>query len=164
MSICPWIDRAYGFLGTREGVGSKDNPVVLAMYRDVGHADAKHDAIPWCAAFVGAMLEREGIKSTKTLWALDYLQWGHSLGAPYVGAVGVKKREGGGHVFFVVGYDETWVYALGGNQSDAVCVTKILRAAVTSYRWPVSVALPDKATRPAHVFPAAPARAAGKEA
>ena len=164
MSKLPWIDKAYSFLGTKEGPGEKDNPTVLAMYRDVGHPEVKHDAIPWCAAYVGAMLERCGIKSTGTLWALDYLKWGHSLGAPYVGAIGVKKRQGGGHVFFVVGYDDAYVYALGGNQGDSVCVVKMLRASVSSYRWPSSVPLPEKGLRPLRVTPVAPIRAAGSEA
>ena len=35
-----------------------------------------HDEVPWCAAFVGACLERAGIASTRSLMARSYLGWG----------------------------------------------------------------------------------------
>jgi hypothetical protein len=54
-------------------------------------------------------------------------------------------------VFFVAGFDATFVYALGGNQNDCVCVTKIPRNAVIAYRWPPGEALPGKSAPTARV-------------
>ena len=59
----PWLDQAWADLGVREGAGNANDPRVLAYYRDAGHPEIKADSVAWCAAFVGAMLERSGIKS-----------------------------------------------------------------------------------------------------
>ena len=67
MSEPAYLRLARSFIGTHEGVGARDNPVVVQMYADVKQSGIKHDSVPWCAAFVGAMLERSGIRSTRSL-------------------------------------------------------------------------------------------------
>ena len=156
-----WISIARTYIGVKEGPGAADNPIVVAMYAKAGHPEVKHDAVPWCAAFVGAILRAANIKSTDTLWALDYAKWGQALKGPVVGAVATKKRDGGGHVAFVVGYDANAVYLLGGNQGDAVCIAKYPRAVINSYRWPSEAPIP--ANPPAAVA-VAKAGTAGSEA
>jgi uncharacterized protein (TIGR02594 family) len=143
MSEPKWITRARTYIGLKEGSGEKDNPKVVAIYAKAGHPEVRRDAVPWCAAFVGAVLAECGIKPTGTLWALDYAKWGQKLKGPAVGAIATKRRKpAGGHVFFVVGYDATHVSALGGNQGDAVCIQRIPRALIHSYSWPVGEPLP----------------------
>lgn len=137
-----WITHARSFIGLAEGPDAQDNPKVVAFYAKAGHPEVKHDAVPWCAAFVGGVLHDVGIKPTGTLWALDYAKWGQKLKDPAIGAIATKKRNGGGHVFFVVGYDSTYVAALGGNQGDKVCIERIPRALINSYSWPAGQALP----------------------
>lgn len=44
-----------------------------------------------------------------------------------------------GHVGFVVGWNDTHVYLLGGNQSDMVNVTKFPKSSVRGYRWPTTL-------------------------
>ena len=144
-----WIQIARSYIGLKEGPGEADNPTVVAMYAKAGHPEVKHDAVPWCAAFVGAVLRTAGLASTGSLWALDYAKWGIKLSHPVVGAVATKKRDGGGHVFFVVGYDAGHVYGLGGNQGDKVSIVSFPRSIINSYAWPteipVPVAVPDVA-------------------
>jgi uncharacterized protein (TIGR02594 family) len=120
-----------------EGPGTSDNPTVQAYYRDAGHPEVKHDAVPWCAAFVGAMLKRAGIKPSGSLLARSYLQWGKKLDKPAVGAIIVLQRGGStflGHVGFVV--DPAAHIMLGGNQSDRVSIQRYDPRKVLSYRWP----------------------------
>lgn len=96
-----------------------------------------------CAAFVGAMLERAGIQSSRFEGARSYASWGEKLAEPTDGCVVVFSRDGGGHVGFVVGQDSVGnLLVLGGNQSDAVNVKAFPRSRVTAYRWPAGVSMP----------------------
>ncbi len=52
------------------------NPVVLKYFDDVGHSWVNDDETPWCAAFIGSMLFRAGIRATNKLNARSYLDWG----------------------------------------------------------------------------------------
>ena len=142
MSGVKWLDEAMKLIGIHEGVGDKDNPIVVKLFAAAGHPEIVHDSTAWCAAFVGAMLARAGLKGTGSLWALDYAKWGVALFAPCVGAIATKKRYDkrgkliGGHVFFVAGFDERYVYGLGGNQSDSVSISRYPLSVVTAFRWP----------------------------
>ena len=64
-----WLACAWDELGQREIDGSADNPRILAYFRAVGQDGILHDEVPWCAAFVGACLERAGNASTRSLMA-----------------------------------------------------------------------------------------------
>jgi uncharacterized protein (TIGR02594 family) len=141
-SLPPWITIARSYLGTHEGVGSKDNATVVEMFALAGHPEIKHDSVAWCAAFVGACLAKAGQTPSGTLWALDYAKWGQALLSPLVGAIATKKRTGGGHVFFVVDFDSTHVWGLGGNQSDQVSIAAYPRSIINSYAWPRGVLKP----------------------
>jgi hypothetical protein len=44
----------------KEWPADSDKPVVQAYYKDAGHPEVRHDSVPWCAAFVSAMLARAG--------------------------------------------------------------------------------------------------------
>ena len=139
-ALPPWIAIASSYKGVHEGDGLRSNPTVLRFFAEAGHAEIRNDhTTPWCAAFVGAVLKEAGLPSTGTLWALDYAKWGQPLKAPVVGAIGTKTRNGGGHVFFVVGFDANSVFALGGNQNDQVCIERIPRSAIHSLSWPPGV-------------------------
>ena len=135
-----WLTLARGELGTVEVPGPKANAKILGYFRDAGHGEVKDDAVPWCAAFVGAMLKRAGIPPTGAINARSYEQWGDRLDIPHLGCIGVKKRAGGlawqGHVGFVVAANPTTVWMLGGNQADAVSIAPFSRWQFTAFRWP----------------------------
>ncbi|MEX3086109.1 TIGR02594 family protein [Escherichia coli] len=140
-----WLAEARKYIGERELKGQKHNPLILQMWRDIKRGGIKDDETPWCAAFTGAVLERCGIKSTRFESAGSYLGWGEQLLKPALGCVVVFKRDGGGHVGFVVGQTKIGdLLVLGGNQSDAVNVRAFPRSRVSGYRWPVGVSdIPD---------------------
>lgn len=138
-----WIDEAKKFIGLAEVKGAKHNPEIVQFWKDIKRGGIKDDETPWCAAFVGAMLERVGIKSSRFEGAKSYLEWGEKLDRPVVGCVVVFSREGGGHVGFVVGQDKAGnILVLGGNQSDAVNVKGFALSRVTGYRWPAGEPMP----------------------
>jgi uncharacterized protein (TIGR02594 family) len=152
MSQPNWLTEALKLKGVHEGTEGKPNPKVVALYADAGFPEDKDDSsIPWCAAFVGAILKRSGHKPSGSLLALSYEKWGQHLDHPALGAIATKKRFSkktgkliGGHVFFVVGWDEHNVYAFGGNEDDQVETESITLSQVTAYRWPSDVPLPGE--------------------
>jgi uncharacterized protein (TIGR02594 family) len=123
------FDIARSYIGTTEGQGPADNPVIMEMYASVGHDWVEHDSVAWCAAFVGHCLERAGIRSTRKLTARSYLDWGVpvDITAAQPGDIGVIPRGASswqGHVFFIDRINGPWVWGLGGNQDDAVSVKR----------------------------------------
>lgn len=120
---------ARSYIGTTEGPGPADNPIIMEMYASVGHDWVEHDSVAWCAAFVGHCLERAGIRSTRKLTARSYLDWGVpvEMAEAQQGDIGVIPRGSSrwqGHVFFIDRIEGQWVWGLGGNQDDAVNVKR----------------------------------------
>ncbi|WP_265463246.1 TIGR02594 family protein [Aeromonas salmonicida] len=133
-----WIEEARTFLGLKEIKGPKHAQAILDMWKAIKRGGIKDDETPWCAAFVGACLERVGIQSTRFESAKSYLEWGQKLDRPVPGCVVVFTRDGGGHVGFVVGKSPSGnLLVLGGNQGDEVNIREFPLTRVTGYRWPL---------------------------
>lgn len=152
-SMVPWIERALTFLGLLEIVGNGSAAGIRAMWKRSGGWIANFfetkggDDIPWCGLYVNdniAVTLPDEKLPKNPLSALAWLEFGVALplDKPRFGCIGAKKRKGGGHVFFVVGADDVYFYALGGNQSNSVNVTKIRRSEVVGLRWPSTVPVP----------------------
>jgi uncharacterized protein (TIGR02594 family) len=136
----PWMVLARAQLGLKEVPGSGSSADIIDFYKEAG-VPQKADSVPWCAAFVGAMLKRAGYKGTGSLMARSYLNWGSELAKPRTGCVAVFKRGAApaGHVAFVEEWSTNSVKVLGGNQSDAVTVASYSRASLLGFRWPSEV-------------------------
>jgi len=135
-----WLAIARPLVGLHEIHGPEHAPEILDMWRAIKRSGIQSDETPWCAAFVGACLERAGIRSSRFESAASYLTWGVRLDGPAHGCIVVFSREGGGHVGFVVGIDRAGkLLVLGGNQGDSVCVKAFAQERVTGYRWPLDV-------------------------
>lgn len=134
-----WLRAAWAELGVREGAGVRDDPRVVAYYREAGHGEIGRDEVPWCAAFLGAMLRRAGAAGSGSLLARSYLNWGEAISEGRLGAIAVLTRgadPNAGHVGFLVGATKNKIYLLGGNQDDAVSVAAFDASRVLAYRWP----------------------------
>lgn len=114
---------AAGYLGVREHPGRASNPAVEVFFARAGHPGLTDD-VPWCAAFVGAVLAEVGLPGSGSLMARSYLRWGREVGMAEArpGDVVVLARGRGpqGHVGFLVRFEGDRVVLRGGNQSDAV--------------------------------------------
>ena len=132
-----WLELARAELGTVEIPGPRSNPKVVQYYLDVvGMGMA--DAVPWCAAFVGAMLTRAGEKSTGSLMARSYQKYGNKCAAK-AGAIAVWPRGRSpvfGHVNFVESVDGNRLTCIGGNQRDAVTRAPYDKRNAVVFRWP----------------------------
>lgn len=143
MTTAPWIAEAEKFIGLKETPDAGNTPEITQFWKTIKRGGITQDSVPWCAAFVGAMLERCGIRSTRFESAKSYLDWGQLLAAPVPGCVVVFTREGGGHVGFAIGRDKTGrVLVLGGNQGDAVNIRAFPVSRVSGYRWPADLLVP----------------------
>jgi len=134
----PWLERAKSYIGTKEIPGPKHNALVLKWWSLI-RAPFTDDETPWCAGFVGGVLEELGIRSTRSASSLSYLTYGQPLTEPVPGAIAVKRRKGGGHVTFVAGSDgKGGLWCVGGNQSDAVTMALYPASVFVAFRWPLS--------------------------
>jgi uncharacterized protein (TIGR02594 family) len=137
-----WLALAWAEFGVREVAGAGDAAAVCGYFREAGHSEIQHDATPWCAAFVGAMLKRAAIAGTGSLMARSYLSWGEAIDEARSGAVVVMSRgddANAGHVGMFVGAAGKRIFLLGGNQGDAVSVEAFDVSRVLGYRWPSHV-------------------------
>jgi uncharacterized protein (TIGR02594 family) len=140
----PWVAEARRFLGLHEVKDAKTLDKALRL-------DASE--IAWCGAFVGmviaTVLPKEPLPSNP-LGSRKWLKLGKSLAGPQVGAAAVfwrgSKTGWQGHVGIVVGHDKTHLHILGGNQTNAVSVSRVAKDRLLGYRWPSTY--PDAPTTP----------------
>jgi uncharacterized protein (TIGR02594 family) len=133
-----WLALARKEVGVKESPGFENNKIVQQYYVDAG-SGRMPDSVPWCAAFVGAMLKRAGLKGTGLLAARTYLNWGIKLAKPKPGCIVVFERGNSrwqGHVAFYIKDVGTHVRVLGGNQADMVSYSDYPKSKLLGYRWP----------------------------
>lgn len=143
-----WLRVASSYIGLTEWKGSKHNPVIVNMFARILAPWFTDDETPWCAAYVGGVLEECGIASTKSARARSYENYGIDCGGPCVGAIGVLSRgnpsNGKGHVIFVTGRDENGnIVGIGGNQANTVSEAPFNVERFVSFRLPNSSKIPD---------------------
>ncbi len=134
-----WTAIGRALIGQREIPGPKHNPVILSFWRYARWLTSDEDA--WCGGFIMHCLDKAGLPFPR-----DYpkaLSWA-SYGVPcpaQPGAIGVKKRVGGNHVFFIIGEtpDKRFFKVLHGNAQNMVCIGDIAKADVFAIRWPAGV-------------------------
>jgi uncharacterized protein (TIGR02594 family) len=137
------------YIGQREIPGYRNNPLILRMWERIKSV-IRDDETPWCAAFVGSILEMCDIESSRKAFARSYQHWGVEIVRPIPGCIVVFWRGSpnsfSGHVGFITGVTRTGnLVVLGGNQGDQVCERFFTRDRVLSYRWPAGVPVPQEA-------------------
>lgn len=89
---------------------------------------------PWCAAFVNAVLHRQGQRGSGSNKAISFARYGNRVHTPTKGDIVVFRS----HVGFFQGYvnrgGRTYVAVLGGNQSNRVQVSYFAKSRVVAYR------------------------------
>jgi uncharacterized protein (TIGR02594 family) len=148
MNEVPWLSLARDMIGVKEISGDKHEPKILAMWRD-SHLSFSNDEVAWCAALVGACLERCYVNSTRKANARSYMHWGNDVlanGALQIplGSIVVYSRppnDWEGHVGFAVGRTESGdIMTLGGNQGNAVNIKPFRYNRLIAARWPAEFA------------------------
>lgn len=134
--------QAWKLRGTKEIVGKKHNPVILAMFDACGWEYIDDDETPWCGAFMGYSAILSGLEIPRiAIRAKEWANWGTAQEIAMLGDVLVFDRKGGGHVGIYVAEDEDCYHVLGGNQGNAVSVIRIEKNRCTAIRrtpWKVA--------------------------
>lgn len=121
---------AVKLLGTKEVVGKVHNPVILGWAKEVGLQKVyTADEIPWCGLAIAYACHQAGVQVVdKPLWALSWANYGTKVSEPMLGDILTFKRDGGGHVGIYVGEDKDCYHVLGGNQGNAMSVSRIVKS------------------------------------
>lgn len=139
MSVNPdWLVKARSHVGLKEIPGPKHSSVITRWLRDL-NAWWSDDETPWCGTFVAACLKEVGQPIPKNWFrAREWANYGSRLRTDRLapGAILVFAREGGGHVGFYVGEDDTHYHVLGGNQANGVNVMRLAKVRLIASRWP----------------------------
>lgn len=124
--------------GTKEWPGAANNPTILSWAHEAGLGrDYRHDSIAWCGLWMAVVCVRSSWEPVaQPLWARNWAAWGRPADKPSLGDILVFARGNGGHVGVYVGEDKAAFHVLGGNQSDAVTITRIARARLIAARRP----------------------------
>ena len=141
MSEPLWLKIARSFIGVKETPGPKHSATIMDWLRKL-KSWIKDDETPWCGTFVAAVMQEAGLPYPAVyVRAKEWASYGANLRSTHVapGAILVFSREGGGHVGFYVGEDSTAYHVLGGNQSNAVNITRIAKSRCIAIRWPKGV-------------------------
>lgn len=143
--------------GTLEHRGADNNPSIIKWAKEVGGKVENvylADSIPWCGLFMAVVAKRCNYALPKDpLWALNWGTFGVSQKQAMLGDVltFVRKTDTGstaGHVAMYVGEDVDAYHILGGNQSDAVTITRIAKSRLYAIRRPkFKVAQPESVRR-----------------
>jgi uncharacterized protein (TIGR02594 family) len=134
---------AVKLLGTKEIVGKEHNPVILGWAEELGLKKVyTNDEIPWCGLAVAYAVHKAGLQVVASpLWALSWAKFGNQVTEPMLGDILTFKRDGGGHVGIYVGEDKDCYHVLGGNQGNAMTVSRIVKSRLYQARrtaWKVA--------------------------
>lgn len=141
-----WVAAGRSKLGEREIPGVRHNPWIIGFWQKLGAPWIKTDDADgaWCGGFVAWCLNEAGLTYPKNYpSARSFATWGNDCKAQ-VGAIGVKARPGGSHVFLIVGEtrDKAYFKALGGNQGNKVSIIDIRKSDTDAIRWPAGAGVP----------------------
>lgn len=143
----PWVDEMLRRKGLHE---QRHHRELYDWLRSAGSA-VDPARTPWCGDAVETAILRaipDEPMPPNPMASINWLKFGRDLKTPALGAVLVFWRGSPkgwqGHVGFYVGEDATHYHVLGGNQSDAITITRIAKKRLRpgGIRWPSTFPLP----------------------
>ncbi len=134
-----WYAVARGEIGIKEIPGAGDHPRIVEYHKTTSlPANLQNqDETAWCSSFVNWCVERAGFEGTDSARARSWLNWGARLREPSEGCIVVFSRgsnPASGHVGFYVGDAGSHIRVLGGNQSNAVTISRYRKSRLLGYR------------------------------
>lgn len=133
------INIALAEYGVKEIKGKNDNPEIL-KYFDLEEfkGQSYKDETAWCSAFANWVCKQAELPRSKKLTARSWMHVGDQTTLPKLGNVVVFWRESRsswkGHVGFFIKETKHYVYVLGGNQNNKVCIQAYPKNRVLCYR------------------------------
>lgn len=144
-----WYNIAQAEIGVRENARPGEHTQRIIEYHATTTLKATTDETAWCSSFVNWAMVQAGLQGTNSAAAKSWMNWGHKLTFPQLGAVVVIKKKNatsdkatgstsGFHVGFYVSSSSTSLRLLGGNQGDQVKYSNfpLEKYDVKGYYWP----------------------------
>ncbi|MEQ1950994.1 peptidoglycan-binding protein [Mesorhizobium yinganensis] len=144
--VPPWVALARTKIGLHEKLNNK---TLRDWLKSDGNTLGDPAVLPWCGDFmetvIAVTLPGEPLPANP-YWALNWREFGQPIDIVALGAVAAFQREGGGHIGMIAGHESGYFHVLGGNQSNAVIITKIAKTRLSGpLRWPMTYSLPSEA-------------------
>lgn len=132
------FNKGLSYYGLEEITGSDHNPQILEFFKEIGHSWVRSDETAWCSAYINYIAKCEGYERSGLLTARSWLRVGMEIKEPVIGCIVVLWRVSPeswkGHVGLYIKHDDRYVYMLGGNQDNSVCIKRYPIERVLSYR------------------------------
>lgn len=130
---------AFSYYGLKEIKGKADNAEITGFFDELGFDGKKmKDETAWCSAYANIVAKYSNLEYSGALNARSWLTIGEDVDFPEYGDVVVFWRESKeswkGHVAFYINDDADYVYVLGGNQGNQVCIKAYPKSRVLKYR------------------------------
>lgn len=112
----------------RDSTLNISNPRILQYAKDCGFTDYNNSDVSWCSLFMNWVAFKAGLQRSKSLSARSWINSGREVQELANADIVVYWRESKeglyGHVGIPLSHsdDKQFIYTLGGNQSDMVCV------------------------------------------
>ena len=124
--------------GVMEIPGEKNNPRILQYASDVRMNWVQNDELSWCSIFINWCAMWSGCKMSNAPDARSWLKVGAKVETPEIGDIVIFWRESvdswKGHVGIYVNRIDDFIYVLGGNQGNMVCIKSYPAERVLGYR------------------------------
>jgi TIGR02594 family protein len=133
------LDIALEEYGVEEG-GNTSNARILQYFKEIGHAWITTDQTAWCSLYANWVALKAGCHRSGKLTARSWLAVGKKVRTPEKGDIVVfwreKRSSWKGHVGFFIGFsgDKKYIYVLGGNQNNQVCIKPYPTARLLGFR------------------------------
>lgn len=134
------IHKALTQYGIKEIQGPvSNNPEIIKYFVASSQLWVKTDETAWCSAFVNWVAKETGHEYTGELNARSWLKVGEPI--EHFQRVGdvvvlwrVSKKDWRGHVGLFISEDEDYIWILGGNQGNMVCIKPYPKHRLLGYR------------------------------
>jgi len=126
--------------GVKEIQGKNHNPVIIGYSKEIGYGGIVADETAWCSIFMNWCALKADLPRSGKLNARSWLNVGKEVDQPETGDVVIfwrdKPNSWKGHVAIYINHseDEKYIYCLGGNQSNQVCIKAYKAAQLLGYR------------------------------
>lgn len=136
--VMDMLKLALSFYGLKEITGKADNPIILNWFKEIGHGWVANDETAWCSCFMNYCALKCGLEMSGLLTARSWENVGVKVENPKLGDIVIFWREKPGswkgHVGWYISEDDTFVYTLGGNQNNSVCIKPYPKYRLLGYR------------------------------
>ncbi len=133
----PWVNELLKVRGLHE---VQNYSALVKWLKSDGNTLGDPRKFPWCgdalATALKLALPSEELPSNP-YWVRNFAEWGLGV-KPQYGAILVFQRGSGGHIGFYMGETKDYYLVLGGNQGNAVTVSRVAKSRCIGVRWPKS--------------------------